>query len=246
MFEKINILEALQKEQAELQSFSAVEAADEILEKEVSKDREILHSIQNGNTGFNGVVIKNPEQDKIFSLQAIKNICIRYRLRFLDAGLFKGEIPYEAIAASKRISKEAGTELQNFKIMAPSRLFKLTDADADPLLFVPTADGNYYLIHKWGTDLAWYKKILHFPSRSLGSLVITILFFALVIALLIPNEWLIPKSFMATNNIFGYWGFHRMSFFLHATILICGMTIFYWFAFHKNFSSAEWNKKTFN
>lgn len=246
MFARINIENALKEEQNAISVFNPILAATEILENDRSVEQSIRNSIQNGNDSFAGIPENGLDTSKIYSLAAIKKVCIRYKLRFLDAESFKGEIPYEAITKAKQISQQSEIELKKFLIMAPARLFKLTDADADPLLFVPTNDGNYYLIHKWGTDLAWYKKITHFPVRSLENLVATILLFALIIALCIPNEWLIPKSFMAVNDIFGYWGFHRVAFFVHITILLCGMTIFYWFAFHKNFSSAEWNKKTFN
>jgi len=35
-----------------------------------------------------------------------------------------------------------------------------------PLLFAQLTDNSYYLIHKWGNDLAWYKKYLYLPLQT--------------------------------------------------------------------------------
>ena len=89
------------------------------------------------------------ETNRVYHIDDIKKICISYRLRFLNSQLFKADLPYEAIQNIKDLEKTHETSLSGFKIMAPSKLFKLANAD-DPLLFAPIENGYYYLIHKWG------------------------------------------------------------------------------------------------
>ena len=43
------------------------------------------------------------ETARIYHLEQIKKICIDYRLRFLDATYFKGEIPPEAVSKIKQM-----------------------------------------------------------------------------------------------------------------------------------------------
>ena len=52
----------------------------------------------------------------------------------------------------KSLEKTHNTNIGDFKIMAPSALFRLEKTD-DPLLFVPLGNNYYYLVHKWGNDL---------------------------------------------------------------------------------------------
>ena len=59
---------------------------------------------------------------RIFHLNHIREICIDYRLRFLDISRFKGVIPQEAISQQRAIEQKHGTQLKHLKIMAPSKL----------------------------------------------------------------------------------------------------------------------------
>ena len=110
------------------------------------------------------------ETAEIYHLRHIKKIAVDYRLRFLDSRYFKGEIPQEAISKIKNLEKEHKLELKGFKILAPSKLFKLEDKD-DPILFAPIGNDYYYLIHKWGRDLHPLRKIMMWPFKSLVNLI---------------------------------------------------------------------------
>ena len=48
--------------------------------------------------------------------------------------------------------------------MAPSKLFKLKNAD-DPLLFASLGSDYFYLIDKWGNDLSYFRKISMWPFK---------------------------------------------------------------------------------
>jgi len=71
-----------------------------------------------------------------------ESIIFKFNLwaRYLHPKYFKNEFPQEAINKIKALEKEHNITLSGFKIMAPSKLFKLENPD-DPLLFAP--------IRKW-------------------------------------------------------------------------------------------------
>src|SRR6056300_1748243 len=71
--------------------------------------------------------------ENIFHIDQIKKVCIDYRLRFLDLAYFKGTLPESAEREIERLEKEHQTQLGDFKLMAPSVLFRLEKTD-DPLL----------------------------------------------------------------------------------------------------------------
>ena len=175
------------------------------------------------------------ETNKIYNLEQIKKICTDYRLRFLDSKYFKGTIPQSAIFKIKELERNHGIALDGFKIMAPSKLFKLQDKD-DPLLFAPIGNGYYYLIHKWGNDLHPLRKILVWPFKGITNLTITTLAVSFFATFLIPTG-LFSKS--ASNAQFWI-----LFFFMFKTI--GAIVIYYGFAQGKNFNPAIWNSKYFN
>lgn len=246
MFKRVDIIQELVKEKNQTAVKSILDEVHGILEEQYQVEQDIMYSLSEKSEFSYQLHHSCLNPESIFTIEQIRSVCIRYRMRFLDAELFKGEIPFEAIGKIKSIQKSQETQIKKFKILAPKRLFKLNDADADPLLFVPLTNGNYYLIHKWGTDMKWFRKVMSFPFQCFENLILTLLVLTLLIALLIPNEILVPESNMAVNNVFSYWGFHRVAFFFHFLILAGGITTFIWFSFHQNFSEKEWNSTTFN
>lgn len=175
------------------------------------------------------------ETERIFHISTIKDICIDYRLRFLDSRYFKGEIPSEGISKIKSLEKEHDIELKGFKIIAPSKLFKLEDKD-DPLLFAPIGNGYFYLIHQWGNDLHPMRKALMWPFKNIVNLAFLVLAISFLITLMVP-EGLFTKSSSATE-------FWIMFFFMFKSV--ASVVIFYGFAKGKNFNPAIWNSKYFN
>lgn len=175
------------------------------------------------------------ETDRIFHLDAIRQICIDYRLRFLDSKYFKGEIPAEAISKINQLEKIHTAELTNFKIIAPSKLFRLKDKD-DPLLLAPMGNDYYYLIHKWGNDLHPLRKLLMWPFKSIVNLTLLVVLISYFVTLLVP-EGLFSKN---SSNA----EFWIMFFFMFKCI--ASVVIFYGFALGKNFNPQIWRSKYFN
>ncbi len=208
----------------------------EILNKDRLRENEIKNRIaEKPLSAENSFHFDLLETSKIYHLEQIKKICIDYRLRFLDSRYFKGEIPSEAFEEIQQLEDNHGIELQGFKILAPSKMFKLEDKD-DPLLFAPIGNGYYYLVHKWGNDLHPLRRLFAWPFKNISNLAAVVLLISYLITMLIP-EGLFSKSGTSTE-------FWIIFFFMFKSI--AAVVIFYGFALGKNFNPAIWDSKYFN
>ena len=207
-----------------------------ILQKESEREDRILDQIsQSRGEVVNQFNFDLLESGKIYHLEQIKKICIDYRLRFLDSTYFKGEIPVEAVSAIKELERSHEIEMKGYKILAPSKLFRLEDKD-DPLLFAPIGNGYYYLIHKWGNDLHPLRKLFAWPFKNIVNLTMVVLLMSYLLTLMIP-EGLFSKRASATE-------FWIVFFFMFKSL--ASVVIYYGFALGKNFNPAIWNSKYFN
>ncbi|NKI32520.1 hypothetical protein [Croceivirga thetidis] len=234
---KTNIELQLKKlRENQLNESRILEEVAHILKQTELQDDEIKEKLSSGkNSNFNEFEFDLLETDKIYHIETIKNICIDYRLRFLDSKYFKGIIPQSAISKIKSLEKQHNTELEGFKIMAPSKLFKLADKD-DPLLFAPIGNGYYYLIHKWGNDLHPLRKLLVWPFKNIVNLTLVTLVISYFATLLVPHG-----LFSKSNSSAEFWIIY---FFMFKSV--AAVVLFYGFAMGKNFNPAIWNSKYFN
>ena len=208
----------------------------QVLEQEAQHDETIKDNIAKSNAVTqNDFVFDLLETDKIYHLEDIKSICLTYRLRFLDSSLFKGDIPQEGIRKIKQLEKDHEATLKGYKIMAPSKLFKLKNYD-DPLLFVPIGNEYYYLIHKWGNDLGMFRKWLMWPFRNFETLLFTAVLVSLLLTLAVPNS-LVDYSESPAN-------FFLLFMFMIKWVI--GFIIYYAFAKGKNFNNAIWDSRYIN
>lgn len=205
-----------------------IDEVHEILSKEVEREQEIEKRLE----GSSEKQFFNPEkfnQEHIYSLDQIRKVCIKYRLRFLDAKVFVGEIPKEAILKIKALEKEHGQVLDGFKIIAPKKLFKLEEKDSDPLLFLQLTDNKFYFIHKWGGELNRFRSLAMTPMRSFMSMFWFLMGIAFLFSLVIPTS---------SSYMFAF-------LFIHSFIAICGIASMLIFMFRENFSDTEWNSRFF-
>ena len=185
-------------------------------------------------------VVLDPEPWRVFHRDEIRNCCVKYRLRFLPAGRFKGKLPMQALYALRQLEARTVMPLEGFMIMAPAKRFKLCDCDSDPLLFVPLDDDLYYLIHRWGTDMRPWRAVMGWPVRGLKELSITVLVAGLIIGAMLPI------SFLSTDPAATWWSGNRLFGFFWTTVFLAASTVFSWFTFFGQFSTEAWNSKTFN
>ncbi|KQC28913.1 hypothetical protein [Flagellimonas eckloniae] len=207
-----------------------------ILEEDNAKEIKINKQLGSKNSPHNNNFdFELLETERIYHLDHIKEICINYRLRFLDSRYFKGKIPQSAISKIKKLEASHNIEIQGFKIMAPSKLFKLEDKD-DPLLFAPIGNNYFYLIHKWGNDLHPFRRVLVWPFKNMVNLLFLLLFMSYLTTLLVPEGLFSKKSTNAEFWIIYFFMFK----------CIASVALFYGFALGKNFNPAIWNSKYFN
>lgn len=209
---------------------------EEILRQDQLKEDRISETLgSKNNSNRNNFNFELLETSNIFNIDQIKQICIDYRLRFLDSSYFKGEIPQEAISKIKHLEATHNTNIKGFKIMAPSRLFRLEDKD-DPLLFAPIGNDYFYLIHKWGNDLHPLRKLFAWPFKNIANLGLVVLAISYLVTLMVPEGLFSKKSTSAEFWIIYFFMFKCLS----------SIVIFYGFALGKNFNPAIWKSKYFN
>ena len=64
-----------------------------------------INSFTKSNQNYNQFDFDQLETNRIFHRDAIKKICIDYRLRFLNLSYFKSDVPVEAIERIKALEK---------------------------------------------------------------------------------------------------------------------------------------------
>ena len=181
---------------------------------------------------INNFDLNTLSKSRIYHIDHIKKVSIDYRLRFLDIKYFKNKLPNEALKQIKKLEKEHKTKLSEFKIMAPSVLFRLEKKD-DPLLFVPLGNEYYYLIHKWGNDLHPFRKALMWPFKNIWNLLLAILALSWVFTELTPLS-----LFTKNQNESSYW---MLLFFMFKAI--ASIVLYFGFALGKNFNPAIWDNR---
>jgi len=237
LLKKTNIEEKLQRlKRKEKSENSILDAVKSILQKDDNHDKKIIETLNSGKSSKNNSFeFDLLETENIYHIDQIKSICIDYRLRFLDTKYFKGKLPYEAISKIKALEKSHKTDLKGFKIIAPSKLFKLENAD-DPLLFAPIGNGYYYLVHKWGNDLNPFRRLLMWPYKSFGNLIFTTLLVSLFATGLVPDGLFSNKMISSQTGMIFFFMFKS----------IAAIVLYYGFAAGKNFNTAIWDSKYFN
>ena len=203
-----------------------------ILENNELERQEIKEKLKSkSSTNVNKFEFDLLETDKIFHINQIKKVSIDYRLRFLDSSLFKNEIPEEAITKISDLEKSHNTNLEGFKIIAPSKAFQLINYD-DPLLFAPIGNDYYYLIHKWGNDLVWYRKLMVLPFKNLKNFVYFCGIISAIIIAVSPMDDLSKDVPMAPIILF---------LFMFKGVI--ASISYYFFLMGKNFNSEIWDRK---
>ncbi len=152
---------------------NALNQANKLLEESANKDLVLLRTVGFGRAidASKQVISEKKRQIKLssdqslFSLEEIRKICIKYRLRFLPIEDYQGILDFELPQVLRKyISRD--TSYSKFYICAPVSSFaKVVTEQKDPLLFVQEAD-SFRLLHKWGNDLSIFRRILGFFTSS--------------------------------------------------------------------------------
>lgn len=236
MLRKTNI--EIQLNKTRNRRISAIEIMKEVKDILAENDAEracIKETIESPSDEIPNLDIDLLESDRIYHIDDIRKLCITYRLRFLDSHFFKGEIPEEAISKIRQMERDHDTKLDGFKVVAPSKLLKLENAD-DPLLFVPMGNDYFYLIHKWGNDLHPMRRLLMWPYKNFENLVFAVFVLSILFTAIFPMELLTKQV-----NTQEY-----LMLFLFMFKAVGGIVLFYGFAKGKNFNNAIWDSRYYN
>ena len=229
---KVNLFEELLSERnKEISSDELKSIVKKIWSNHDSKKDQIRISLNKKNDHKNNQLkFDKMESKNIFHKDTIKKICVRYRLRFLDSNLFKGEYPKNITRIITDLESKHDTSLSDFKIMAPSKLFKIKSPD-DPILFVPIGNDYFYLVHKWGKEFNKLRKLMVLPFKNIDNLtifsILVSVFFALVGKLVMPS--------LTSSEVFILFLF-----------LVKGFIFIFFYMFfltRRNFSESNWNSK---
>ena len=225
---KVNLFEELINERSKQITSEELKTA---IKNIWSKDDQIKKSLNKKNDEkLNDLNFDKMKTRNIFHKDTIKKICVRYRLRFLDSNLFKGEYPKNITKIIGKIERNHNTTLSNFMIMAPSKLFKIKSPD-DPILFVPIGNDYYYLIHKWGEEFNYLRKLMVLPFKNIDNLTIFSVLVSVVFALL--GKLIMPS--LTFSEVFILFLF-----------LVKGFIFIFFYMFfltRRNFSESIWNSK---
>ena len=181
----------------------------------------------------------NPDKidsNRLFHIDQIRKICIDYRLRFLDFNFFKGGVPDEAYTKLKEFELNHHDLDLNIKMMAPTKLFQLENYD-DPLMFVSLGNNYYYMIHKWGNDMSYFRKLFMWPFKNIYNILIYIAIISLLFTSFVPD------------GIFFYKNNPEIQFFVVFLFMfksLAAIFIYFGFAMGKNFNENIWNSKFYN
>jgi hypothetical protein len=181
----------------------------------------------------------NPDKidsNRLFHVDQIRKICIDYRLRFLDFNFFKGGVPDEAYTKLKEFELNHPDLDLNIKMMAPTKLFQLENYD-DPLMFVSLGNNYYYMIHKWGNDMSYFRKLFMWPFKNIYNILIYIAIISLLFTSFVPD------------GIFFYKNNPEIQFFVVFLFMfksLAAIFIYFGFAMGKNFNENIWNSKFYN
>lgn len=177
------------------------------------------------------------EQENIYTIQELEKICTAYRLVFFDFHCFKKELPSVAEVKLEYLNKTYQKTLTGLKIISYRECFtNAMHPENYGILFAPTMNGNYYLIHQWGNPISKARKWKYYPLRSFETLAICVTLFTLIVDLLLPTH-LITLDRTAT-----YWSGYRLGTYFHLFIFFSGFTMFIVMSFFRNFSKNTWNK----
>lgn len=241
MFKPVQIQRELNKERIKIRSSEEVLLfeANKLLLEEQFNEKNILSNLKSYNKSFAFLNEEGLDPNLIFTQREIKNICIRYRLRFVDSQLYMGEFPYESLLKIKDLNALQRKDLLHFKILTTKEKIIDPERNDDALLFGQTIYGNYFLIHRWGNSLPAKRKWMSFPMRNFESLFLCVLLFTATVSFVLPNKYL------TTDLRAEYFSLYRIACFFHVLILVAGFTIFYVFGRSKTFSSSDWDDPKF-
>ena len=240
LFSSKDLVHELQREKEKIARTqrALIDEVHNLIQQGEAADAEIIQRLVQSKRTSSSEIIFFDQRD-VFSLDIIKTICTKFRLRFLPSNYFKPEIPYEALLKIKELERNKETKLQEFYVMAPSEVFKL-EKKTDPLLFAALGNNKFLLIYRWGKDLSRIREVVSFPLRNLSTFLITAMFCSLLVAVLIPGRWIAVNDFLQKMSYSV-----RMYIFFMFSLAAVFSAVYLHVCRNKNLSEDEWDSRNF-
>lgn len=188
---------------------------------EALEDARIMRALGT-NTNFqraelsrgNKIELENLEEKfkgKVFTKQVIKELAIKYNLRFLQSKHYCGNLDVEIFAKIKTFNRETGVEIndeslqRSYYILAPEECFNLKKVaklkhDPDPAIFYQIDEDKYRFIHQWGNDFSIARRIksLWYASPTSKYFMLSLILMLFISAIVGP--------IVHFNTLKEYWG----------------------------------------
>jgi len=223
------------KEKKSREAEQVIHEVNRILNKDLYSEKNILNNLKHYNKLNELINEEEVDETLVFKLSEIKEIALTYRLRFADSQCYRFEFPYESVLKIEYLDSVFNKSLKGFKVLSTGGFFKDEKNTDSALLFAPTSSGNYYLVHKWGKELKWYRKYINWPLKNIENLFISLLVLTLIVAISLPISWITYDSSVP------YWCNYRIGIFFHLFIFNMGFTAYFTFAFGRNLGTMNWN-----
>jgi len=103
--------------------------------------------------------LENDYNQKVYTEEDIKALCVKFNLRFVRSSYYNAEIPESLGDAISTFAKEHNVNLGDpyvdraFMVLATKRELSLNSSNKakSPMLFYAIKSDKYVLIHKWGS-----------------------------------------------------------------------------------------------
>lgn len=153
----INLLEEMRPV-----NMDPVKEVNTLLEKMTEDERDAIRNAGFKISGINHKVIDYPVVNKVYDIHEIQRMCEKYDFKFLETKHYKGTVPPtlggEIVKFKK--DKRINPYRDNFRLLAPRETFhkEVVSLD-DPILFYDLGDDLYEVVHQWGKDMTWKRRI---------------------------------------------------------------------------------------
>ena len=213
-----------------------IEEVRSIIRRSMIYSKQVLQNLDLYQQTYQMLDDEEIDHQFVFTANEIEKVAIKYRMCFLDIVYFKKEIPTVAEIKIEYLNEIYCKQLSGFKILSYRECFTHSNSKKNyGILFVPTLNGHYYLIHQWGDPVPVARKWLYFPLQNFETLAVSLMVFTLLVDLILPTR-LITLDRTAT-----YWSGYRVGVYFHLLIFFGGLSVFFIVGFFKNVSKNIWN-----
>lgn len=227
-----NLRHELERAQLELKQQELLREAMDILEHEVDAEKSVSSRIKFKKT-VDSVLNQLLDEEHIFDLSAILQICKTHGLKFTNSTNFKGDIPPEAIRSIKRIESTTGLNFKKFNLITARYKYSFPTKKRNPMLFAELPNGRHLFIMEWENKVNPIMDILKNPFNHLGKITLASIVIGIGLSLLVPA-------------IFDDWKaefFYRFFVFNIASTAIVIIAMVLGAVLSKDFGQNYWNNK---